>query len=46
MTIRKEVLRFLQKNGVETRFVSVVGERVYINNLKLSGFHAKRKNFF
>jgi hypothetical protein len=46
MTIRKEVLRFLQKNGVETRFVSVIGERIYINNLKLSRFSRQRENIF
>jgi len=46
MTAKQEVVRFLQKNGVETRFVSVVGERVYINNLKLSRFSRHREMLF
>ncbi len=46
MTMKQEVVRFLQKNGVETRFVSIVGERVYINNLKLSRFSRKKEELF
>lgn len=46
MTVKQEVVRFLQKNGVETRFVSIVGGRVYINNLKLSRFSRKKEELF
>ena len=46
MTMKQEVIRFLQKNGVETRFVSIVDEKVYINNLKLSRFSRKKEEIF
>jgi hypothetical protein len=46
MTIKQDVVRFLQKNGVETRFVSIVDERVYVNNLKLSRFSRKKEELF
>lgn len=46
MTAKREVVRFLQKNGVETRFVSIIDEKVYINNLKLSRFSRKREELF
>jgi len=45
--IRKQnVIKFLQKNGVETRFVSIVDEKVYINNLRLSRFSRKKEELF
>jgi hypothetical protein len=46
MTEKKDVVRFLQKNGVETRFVSIIDEKVYINNLKLSRFSRKKEDLF
>lgn len=46
MTVKQDVVRFLQKNGVETRFVSIVDERVYVNNLKLSRFSRKKEELF
>ena len=46
MKMKQEVVRFLQKNGVETRFVSIVDEKVYVNNLKLSRFSRKKEEFF
>jgi hypothetical protein len=46
MTMKQEVVRFLQKNGVETRFVSIVDEKVYVNNLKLSRFSRKKEEIF
>lgn len=46
MTMKQEVVRFLQKNGVETRFISIVDEKVYINNLKLSRFSRKKEEIF
>ena len=46
MTMKNPVVRFLQKNGVETRFVSIIGNTVYINNLKLSRFSRKKEDLF
>lgn len=46
MTRKQEVVKFLQKNGVETRFISIVDEKVYINNLKLSRFSRKKEELF
>ena len=46
MTMKQEVVRFLQKSGVETRFVSIVDEKVYVNNLKLSRFSRKKEEIF
>lgn len=46
MIIKQNVIRFLQKNGVETRFVSIVDDKVYINNLKLSRFSRKKEELF
>jgi hypothetical protein len=46
MVKKQEVVRFLQKNGVETRFVSIIDEKIYINNLKLSRFSRKREEIF
>lgn len=46
MTMKQEVVRFLQKNGVETRFVSIIDEKVYVNNLKLSRFSRKKEEIF
>ncbi|EKQ54925.1 MAG: hypothetical protein B655_0486 [Methanobacterium sp. Maddingley MBC34] len=46
MTMKQEVIRFLQKNGVETRFVSIVDEKVYVNSLKLSRFSRKKEEIF
>ena len=46
MTIKQDVVRFLQKNGVETRFVSIVDKRLYVNNLKLSRFSRKKEELF
>ncbi len=44
--MKNSVVRFLQKNGVETRFVSIIGNTVYINNLKLSRFSRKKEDLF
>lgn len=46
MILKQNVIRFLQKNGVETRFVSIVDDKVYINNLKLSRFSRKKEELF
>lgn len=46
MTKKRDVVRFLQKNGVETRFVSIIDEKVYINNLKLSRFSRTKEELF
>ncbi|MCC7560876.1 MAG: ATPase [Methanobacterium sp.] len=46
MIMKQNVIKFLQKNGVETRFVSIVDDKVYINNLKLSRFSRKKEELF
>lgn len=46
MTMKRDVNRFLKKIGVETRFISIVDERIYINNLKLSRFSRKKEELF
>lgn len=40
---KKDVLRFLKRIGVDTRFVSVVLPLLYINNLRFSKFSRKRE---
>ncbi len=41
-----EEAEFLQKIGVNTRFVSILDENVFINNLKFSRFSRKREEIF
>ena len=41
--MNKELLKFLQKTGVDTRFVSIIENKIYINNLKLSRFSRKKE---
>lgn len=40
------MVKFLQENGVETRFVSIMDGKVYINNLKLSRFSRRKEEVF
>ena len=40
------LVKFLQKIGVDTRFVSIMENRVFINNLKLSRFSRKKEKEF
>ena len=42
----RELVKFLQKIGVDTRFVSIIEDKVYINNLKFSRFSRKREELF
>lgn len=44
--VEHNVVKFLQRNGVETRFVSIIDEKIYINNLKLSRFSRKKEALF
>ncbi len=46
MTEKQDVVKFLQRHGVETRFVSIVDEKVYVNNLKLSRFSREKEEIF
>lgn len=46
LTDKKEVLRFLKKMGVDTRFVSVMTSQILINNLRFSKFSRKREEVF
>ena len=42
----RERVKFLQKIGVDTRFVSIIEDKVYINNLKFSRFSRKKEELF
>ncbi len=42
----RELVKFLQKIGVDTRFVSIIKDKVYINNLKFSRFSRKKEDLF
>lgn len=44
--MNKDLIRFLQKTGVDTRFVSIIENKVYINDLKLSRFSRKKEEEF
>ncbi|MEM4525473.1 MAG: hypothetical protein QXH54_03825 [Methanothermobacter sp.] len=41
-----EVIRFLSRIGVDTRFVSVMEDSIIINNLRFSRFSRKREELF
>jgi len=40
------MVRSLQKIGVDTRFVSIINDEIFINNLKLSRFSRKKEELF
>ena len=42
----RELVKFLQTIGVDTRFVSISEDKVYINNLKFSRFSRKKEELF
>lgn len=44
--MNKDLVKFLQKIGVDTRFVSITPSKVYINNLKFSRFSRKKEELF
>ena len=44
--MNKEIVRSLQKIGVDTRFVSIIDKSVLINNLKFSRFSRKKEELF
>lgn len=44
--MNKELVKSLQKIGVDTRFVSLIDNKVLINNLKLSKFSRKKEEQF
>lgn len=43
---KKEILRFLKKIGVDTRFVSVMPPEILINNLRFSKFSRTKEELF
>lgn len=45
-TEKKEILRFLKKIGVDTRFVSVMPPEILINNLRFSKFSRTKEELF
>lgn len=42
----KNLVKFLQKTGIDTRFVSILENKVFINNLKFSRFSRKKEEEF
>ncbi|MDR3291815.1 MAG: hypothetical protein LBT10_06675 [Methanobrevibacter sp.] len=44
--LKKDVLKFLGRIGVDTRFISLYRHRIYINNLRFSKFSKKREEIF
>ncbi len=44
--INNELTKFLQIIGIDTRFVSVVGKHIFINNQRFSRFSNKRQETF
>jgi hypothetical protein len=44
--INKELAKFLQIIGVDTRFVSIVGRHIFVNNQRFSRFSNKRQETF
>ncbi len=44
--MNRELVKFLQKIGVDTRFVSITPNKIFINNLKFSKFSRKREGLF
>ncbi len=44
--MNKDLVKFLQKIGVDTRFVSIIDREIYINNLKFSRFSRKKEELF
>ena len=42
----KESVKFLQILGVDTRFVSIVGRHIFVNNQRFSRFSNKRQETF
>lgn len=42
----RNLVKFLQKTGVDTRFVSILENKVFINNLKFSRFSRKKEEEF
>ena len=42
----REIVKFLQIIGVDTRFVSILGGNIYVNNQRFSRFSNKRQETF
>ena len=44
--MNKEIARYLQKIGVDSRFVSILDDRIVVNNLRYSRFSRAREEIF
>lgn len=44
--MNNDILKSLQKEGVDIRFVSIIQNKIFINNLKLSHFSRKKEELF
>ncbi|WP_295722513.1 ATPase [uncultured Methanobrevibacter sp.] len=43
---KKDLLKFLKEIGVDTRFISIYDNKIYINNLRFSKFSKRRQSIF
>ena len=43
---KHEVIQFLNKIGIDTRFVSIVDDQIFINNLRFSSFSRVKEELF
>ena len=44
--VNEEVVKFLNRIGIDTRFVSIVGNHIFVNNQRFSRFSNKRQETF
>jgi hypothetical protein len=45
-TDNKKIVTFLNRIGIDTRFVSIIGDHIFINNQRFSRFSSKRQETF
>lgn len=43
---KRDVIKFLQRIGVDTRFISILSDDIYINNQRFARFSSKRQETF
>lgn len=44
--MKRDTVKFLQKIGVDTRFISISTDKIFINNLKFSKFSRRKEEVF
>ncbi len=45
-SVNEEEIKFLHRIGIDTRFVSIVGNHIFVNNQRFSRFSNKRQEIF